>query len=578
MPKYQYQLSAQTRWMSSSGNALIAMFNKAGSEKKINIHSIEVYNNTKLMKVTTADTNAPAPTKLKLIRASSVAGGTALTPGPVDTDAATWPSTVKCTYGGAVTQSFVQVGSTLTMAGATAGSTTFTPGTTPSPAWTTNEHRSGDRFLKVDSGGNTGIYEIASNSATSLTLTSPFSTTESTTGYLAETDVLMYSGIQKTLRTDTTSAWAVTNFGMVNRRRFQTGNVYENSTRTDTQMVTVRANERVSLKSDFINTPLPIFVSIVLIREGTPDRTFIVEYYTQLAGQNDAIFSINNESGSGEIIYIASIQVSEVGTLDTPYLQVVPISQVNAASFTDGTRKITSDAFPSDTASPALSTSICEIFTDVPVSASGVPVSYIAEGSAGAVPKGFNYLNTKDFVGPTYMALFPEAAAFKRENTTFWTTQVPGTFGSNISHVRARIKGDRAPIVIREGQGIAIVSGAETAAGTINCVGVSGWEGLEFAITFSTENATTPSLVLTGLQNGSEVLILNSATGATLASEESNVSGTFTYGYDYSPGTNVDIIVHSLGYEYYRLDDIPLTTTGVSIPVSQRVDRNYSNP
>jgi hypothetical protein len=74
------------------------------------------------------------------------------------------------------------------------------------------------------------------------------------------------------------------------------------------------------------------------------------------------------------------------------------------------------------------------------------------------------------------------------------------------------------------------------------------------------------------------VLILNHDTGVTLASEESNVSGTFSYSYDYAPGATVDIIVHSLGYEYYRLDNIPLTTSGVSIPISQRIDRNYSNP
>jgi hypothetical protein len=577
MPKYQYQISTQTRWMSSSGNALIAFYNKPGSEKKINIHSIEVYNTSKMNKVTTADTNAPAAIKLKLVKASAVSGGNSITPVAMDTDATAWPSTVDCSFSGSVTPNFIQVGSTLTMAGATAGSTTFTPGTTPAPAWTTNEHRAADRYLKIDSGGNTGVYEISANSATALTLLDALSTTVSTTGYLAELEWIMFGGVVKQLRTDASAAWAITNFGMVNRRRFQTGNIYEHGSRSDTQPVTVRADERVCLIADFPNTSLPLFISVILRREGTPDYTYVVDYYTHVSGPRDALFSLHNETGSGEVIYIESIQISEVGNTDTPYFQVVPISQVNSVSFNDSSRKINSDAFPVDTDSPALSTSVCEIFTDVPVSASGVPVSYIAEGSA-AVPKGFNYLNTKDFVGPTYMAMFPEALAYKKANTTYFSTQTPGTYGAHLSQSYAKIKGDYAPLVIREGQGLAIVSGAETAAGSINCVGVSGFPAIEFAITFSTENATTPSLVLTGLQTGSEVLILNHDTGATLASEESNVSGTFSYSYDYAPGTAVDIIVHSLGYEYYRLDNIPLTTSGVSIPISQRIDRNYSNP
>lgn len=121
------------------------------------------------------------------------------------------------------------------------------------------------------------------------------------------------------------------------------------------------------------------------------------------------------------------------------------------------------------------------------------------------------------------------------------------------------------------------MSGAETAAG-VNIVGASGWEAFDFNFVFSVDNAVIPYLTLTGLQSNSEIRVYDAANNdiSVAGVEESNTS--FTTAYDYSTTPYVDIVVHSLGYEYIRLANVALTPTGLTIPIQQRVDRNYANP
>lgn len=84
-------------------------------------------------------------------------------------------------------------------------------------------------------------------------------------------------------------------------------------------------------------------------------------------------------------------------------------------------------------------------------------------------------------------------------------------------------------------------------------------------------------LSLTGLVAGTEVRVLLAGTQTEVAGIE-NSGTTFSWAYTYADNYYVDIVIHNLSYEYIRLTNILLTTSGVSIPVQQRVDRNYYNP
>ena len=104
-------------------------------------------------------------------------------------------------------------------------------------------------------------------------------------------------------------------------------------------------------------------------------------------------------------------------------------------------------------------------------------------------------------------------------------------------------------------------------------------------------------LELTGIKDTTEIRIHRDTDGVQLAGVESVDAGvgsqatagvsiggtadnnTFTYQYTYG-GSDVDIyiVIISLAYEYERLDTVVLSNSNQSIPVQQRIDRNYFNP
>lgn len=86
-------------------------------------------------------------------------------------------------------------------------------------------------------------------------------------------------------------------------------------------------------------------------------------------------------------------------------------------------------------------------------------------------------------------------------------------------------------------------------------------------------------LVLTGLQNPSEVRVFDAANPTVeIAGQETVTSGTFTAQVD--PATYPDVIVAvlSLGYQNIRLTGIDMSAGNVTIPIQQQVDRQYLNP
>ncbi len=89
------------------------------------------------------------------------------------------------------------------------------------------------------------------------------------------------------------------------------------------------------------------------------------------------------------------------------------------------------------------------------------------------------------------------------------------------------------------------------------------------AIEASTSSAT---LKVVGIKDNTEVRIYQGET--ELAGIENSV-GDFSWGYSVSG--KVDIVLLHMDYEYIRLKGITLTGKDMTIPVQQRLDRNYKN-
>lgn len=111
--------------------------------------------------------------------------------------------------------------------------------------------------------------------------------------------------------------------------------------------------------------------------------------------------------------------------------------------------------------------------------------------------------------------------------------------------------------------------------GNITTVGsITLLNGATFIGTFNASNINTKNtrLTLTGLQANSEVRVFRSGTTTEVAGiENSDTDFTAIISDD-----EVDIVIHSLGFEYQKILGAD-TTSNLSLPVQQRVDRNYSN-
>jgi hypothetical protein len=91
--------------------------------------------------------------------------------------------------------------------------------------------------------------------------------------------------------------------------------------------------------------------------------------------------------------------------------------------------------------------------------------------------------------------------------------------------------------------------------------------------TDSVGTTTVTTLNLTGLQPNSEVRVYDAGTTTELAGVE-NSGTTFSTTLQSS---SVDIVIHALGYEYQKIEGAN-TSSNLTLPIQQRVDRNYRNP
>ena len=83
------------------------------------------------------------------------------------------------------------------------------------------------------------------------------------------------------------------------------------------------------------------------------------------------------------------------------------------------------------------------------------------------------------------------------------------------------------------------------------------------------------TLTLTGLQPGSDIVVLQPGTSTEYNNTDANVGTTFTYTYDTETVTAVDVAVYKAGYVPFFVRNFPLTVAGASLPIVQIADRAY---
>jgi hypothetical protein len=85
-------------------------------------------------------------------------------------------------------------------------------------------------------------------------------------------------------------------------------------------------------------------------------------------------------------------------------------------------------------------------------------------------------------------------------------------------------------------------------------------------------------------REGSEVRIYETGTQNEISGIENIIvidkaeTGLFEFTYNAATVPNVDIVVHHVEFEYFRIDDFEPGDASQSLPVAQQYDRNYDNP
>jgi hypothetical protein len=83
----------------------------------------------------------------------------------------------------------------------------------------------------------------------------------------------------------------------------------------------------------------------------------------------------------------------------------------------------------------------------------------------------------------------------------------------------------------------------------------------------------TATVTFTGLQPGSDVVVLSAGTTTILAQKDANAGTTYAYSYEGTPTVDVGFLIHGFVPLYIR--GLALTTGNSSIPVAQVADRNF---
>lgn len=346
-------------------------------------------------------------------------------------------------------------------------------------------------------------------------------------------------------------------------RRLRGGGVFSGRDGT-VEDVVIRAGESVALYPVSVDVGLPLRVDAEFANGSVTYRT---QHIVAACSESNALWALDNGSGSGVTLTLKRLLITELGEVTTPFFQLVPVAVVSPERQTDAESLFT--PLQMDTNDPALGTSVARVVQDAPCNpASGIPEQYLSDASAGS-PKGLNYLQTKDFLGPAYRVQFPEVSAYG-----VGTLPSRGFAGQSLK--KHRMVDPFAPIVMRPGESVALVSSAELATGTAP-VSISGHMPFEFAATLRVEDLITPTVTFTGLPTGAKVCLVEAGT-ETLVTTLSESGGTATYsGFTASPGTYFDARILAPGYVFQQIDDIEKLAEVQTYPISMEADLVYDS-
>ena len=331
---------------------------------------------------------------------------------------------------------------------------------------------------------------------------------------------------------------------------------------SEVEGLVVRAGESIALypgaAPEFRRTT-PIKVSATLVRVGSPNRTYHVEYVTFQHANLGAVLGVENQSGIGETVILRDIGVAELGDTSTPYFQLVPVGAVVEEQSTVTVTPLKMDSnFPDPSA-------WMKVYADAAILPFGVPENALADSSTGS-PKGFNYLKTKDFLGPVYRTYFPEV--------TFGGTVFPDAL-SVAAHKLHDPFVRKAGITVRPGEGIALVSAAETATAAAP-VGLSGWAPFDFCVTIDIEPESTPVVGVSGMVEGSRWRVERVSDSSLVATGVADVTGatSFDYTAEDTPLSLKLKVRKATSAPFYKPVELTftLTSAGILVPVSQVSD------
>jgi hypothetical protein len=333
---------------------------------------------------------------------------------------------------------------------------------------------------------------------------------------------------------------------------------------TSVEAIVLRNGESMAVTVGAGTTSTNLFrVSGKLVVAGSPNRTYLFSQDIDSMGIGCDLISIVNGSVSS-VVHVKNLNIQEIGTFDTPYLQVVPIGAVSADDLADTTKYVNMMAMDSNYG--AFDTTKCLILNNCSLSPYGVPFSYLSEAST-LTPKGYNYLHTKDFIGPSFFTCFTEFSTYS--SATAVDTRLSNTYNHGMTIITPR-----DPIVVRPGEGIAVVSAAETAAVT-TAIGTAAWMAIDFGITVSTKPLYDPVVAITGLLSGSDIVILTAGTTTELLNVDSHGSTSYSWSYDPDVIAAIDICIYKAGYIPYIIRNYSPGSSGGSVIVSQTADRAY---
>lgn len=327
---------------------------------------------------------------------------------------------------------------------------------------------------------------------------------------------------------------------------------------TVVEPITVVPGQAIVLMPEVVLQSAPFRVHAVVSVNG---KTVVWEYVTATA-PGVSMFSLENTGAA--TVKLLSLGFQEVGTTDTPYLRLVPVGQIKGEDINDTSRQIQAKVSKMNSADADLTS--LTVHTDVGIVPFGVPEQYLTDTTAGS-PRGFNYLHTKDFNGPTLRTLFPEMAAFRANGTS------EDMLGHNYGMRNADIGVLRSGISINPGEGLAIVASAETAVAVQTAF--SGWPSLTFSAQIDDEPQSSPYLNLTGLVSGSDIVVLVAGTGTILQQIDAYSGTAWAWNYDPDVVAAVDICIYRNGYVPLSIRNLTLTVAGASIPIAQSADRNF---